>query len=177
MTKPTRDPLRAPGRSANLVIDTRRLRLAPIDYPLAARVLAGDLTGLLCAPGWPTVDTPDALGAFVEHGDPSAFAGWLITRRGDGAVVGDCGWRGGPDVNGDVEIGYGLARPSRGQGIGTEAVGALVEWVIAQRNVRRVVAEVLVGNTPSRRLLERLGFTWTHDVPPYVWYALPSEAS
>jgi len=160
-------------RVDDVVIETAQLRLRPIDYSLAARVLVGDLAGLVCAPGWPTPDTPDALAAFVEHDDRSALAGWLITRADDDAVLGDCGWRGGPDLNGDVEIGYGLAAPSRGHGLGTEAIGGLVEWVAAQPGVRRIVAEVLADNLPSRRLLERLGFTWTHDVLPHVWYALP----
>ena len=160
-------------RVDDVVIETERLRLRPIDYALAAAVIAGDLAGLLCAPGWPTPDTPDALGTFVEHGDRSAFAGWFITRADDGAVIGDCGWRGGPDLNGDVEIGYGLAAPSRGHGLGTEAVGGLTAWIDRQAGVRRIVAEVLADNVASRRLLERLDFTWTHDVLPHVWYARP----
>ncbi len=159
------------SQADDVVIETAALRLVPIDYRLAARVLAGDLAGLVCAPGWPTIDTPDALGAFVEHGDRSAFAGWLVTRTADHMVIGDCGWRGGPDLNGDVEIGYGLAASCRGQGLGTEAIAGLVAWIITQPGVRRVVAEVLADNMPSRRLLERLGFTWTHDVLPHVWYA------
>lgn len=155
------------------VIEADRLRLVPIPYDVAERVIRGDLSGLVTAPGWPTADTPDALAGFVARGDRTAYGGWLITRRSDEAVIGDCGWRGGPDVNGDVEIGYGLAAPSRGQGHGTEAIGALVTWIRAQPAVRRVIAEVLADNVPSRRLLERLGFTYTHAVPPHVWYALP----
>lgn len=152
------------------IIETERLRLVPIDFDLAARILRGDLTGLVPATGWPTVDTPDALAGFVAYCDRSAYAGWLITHRGDGTVIGDCGWRGGPDVNGDVEIGYGLAAPSRGQGLGTEAIRGLTDWIQTQPGVRRVVAEVLEDNVASRRLLERLGFTYSHAVPPHLWY-------
>ena len=155
------------------VIDTPSLRLVPISYATAAAIVVGELSGLTCAPGWPTADTPDALLGFVAAGDRTAYGGWLITRRSDGAVVGDCGWRGGPDINGDVEIGYGLAAPSRRQGIATEAIGALVTWIEEQPGVRRIVAEVLEDNVASRRLLERLGFTYSHPVPPHVWYQRP----
>ncbi|HVE64038.1 MAG TPA: GNAT family N-acetyltransferase [Mycobacteriales bacterium] len=160
----------------DVIIETARLRLVPIDYALAARILVGDLSGLVCAPGWPTPDTPDALGAFVEHGDSAAFGGWLICRGDDQTIIGDCGWRGGPDRSGDVEIGYGLAASARGLGLGTEAIGGLVSWIRTQPGVRRVIAETLADNVASRRLLERLGFSWTSDVLPHVWYALPVTA-
>ena len=157
----------------DVVIETERLRLVPISFPTAAAILVGELAGLNPAPGWPTADTPDALAGVVAAGDRTAYAGWLITRIADGAVVGDCGWRGGPDINGDVEIGYGVAAPSRRQGMATEAVGGLVDWIVEVSGVRRVVAEVLEDNVASRRLLERLGFTYSHPVPPHVWYELP----
>jgi ribosomal-protein-alanine N-acetyltransferase len=65
---------------------------------------------------------------------------------------------GPPDEHGRVEIGYGLAAPYRGRGIGSEAVRAMVDWLAAQPDVRVVTASVEVGNEPSRRLLARLGF-------------------
>ena len=162
--------VRRPRILGNELIATERFDLVPISYPTAAAIIVGELSGLVCAPGWPTADTPDALAGFVAAGDREAFGGWLITRRTDRAVVGDCGWRGGPDINGDVEIGYGLAAPSRRQGIATEAIGGLVEWISRQPGVVRIVAEVLADNVASRRLLERLGFTYSHPVPPHVWY-------
>ena len=86
----------------------------------------------------------------------------------DGAVVGDCGWRGRPDEDGVVEIGYGLAAPSRGQGLGTETVAVLAAWTETQPDVRLVAAQVLVGNEPSLRLLARLGFVEQGSSPPYL---------
>ena len=44
------------------------------------------------------------------------------------------------------------------QGIGTDAVGCLVDWLRGEDDVRVVRASVEVGNEPSRRLLVRLGF-------------------
>ncbi|HVE73920.1 MAG TPA: GNAT family N-acetyltransferase [Mycobacteriales bacterium] len=146
-------------------------------YALAVAVIedadvAGSLAemGLRAGAGWPHADTADALRPAAEHGSPGVDAGWLIVEPGpDGpAVVGDCGWRGGPDAEGTVEIGYGLAAPARGRGLGTEAVGLLTAWAEQQPGVRAVVAEVLVGNEASRRLLLRLGFTEEPAAPPYV---------
>lgn len=132
---------------------------APVDAALEPR-------GLRAAAGWPHADTADALRPLAEHGNDGDDGGWLVVV--DGAVVGDCGWRGGPDAAGDVELGYGLAVPSRGQGLGLEAVALLVAWVEQQPGVRRVVARVLAGNEASRRLLRRLGFVEAPDDPPWV---------
>ena len=88
-------------------------------------------------------------------------------------MIGDCGWFGPPDARGDVEIGYGLAEPSRGRGLSSEFVPALAQALLARPEVRRVVArEVLAGNTPSRRALERAGFRLEREADGLTWYAL-----
>lgn len=150
-----------------------QVALVPVPHEVAVAVCAGEPVepalaplGLVAGAGWPHDDTADALRPLAEHGSPGDDGGWLVVA--DGAVVGDCGWRGGPDAEGDVELGYGLAAPSRGRGLGLEAVALMVAWVEQQPGVRRVVARVLAGNQASRRLLARLGFVETPDDPPWV---------
>lgn len=113
---------------------------------------------MTAAPGWPHADTYDALRPYAEHGSPGEPGPFLVVESGTGRVVGECGWYGPPGDDGTVEIGYGLAAPSRGQGYGTEAVRQLLAWVAAQPGVRRVTASAEPGNEPSHRLLSRLGF-------------------
>jgi ribosomal-protein-alanine N-acetyltransferase len=120
-------------------------------------------------PGWPHADTADALRPHAEHGDGGDAHGTFLVEV-DGLVVGDCGWFGPPDDSGVAEIGYGLAPSVRARGLGTEAVALLCDWVEQQPGVRRVAAEALVGNEPSRRLLARLGFAEEPAQPPYVRY-------
>ena len=99
--------------------------------------------------------TADGLAMPVKTGHPP---GWLVTA--DGAVIGDCGTHGPVDEAGSVEIGYGLAAPSCGQGYGSEAVAAVTEWLLSQPGVRQVRAHTLTSNAPSRRVLEKAGFTY-----------------
>ena len=139
---------------------TDRLVLVPQTIDQARALLAGDDPGLELAPGYPHADTLDGLGIWVEHGGPDD-GGWFVTLAEDGRVVGDCGTHGPADSEGRLEIGYGLAAPSRGRGLGTEAVRAMADWLAGQPGVRVLTADVEVGNEPSRRLLERLGFTVT----------------
>ncbi|MDX6197762.1 MAG: [ribosomal protein S5]-alanine N-acetyltransferase [Actinomycetota bacterium] len=153
-----------------------RVALIPVPHALSVAVVGGAglvdavaRAGLTAAPGWPHADTADALRPLAEHGGPGPAHGtFLITV--DGELLGECGWLGGPDDRGDVEIGYGLAGPARGRGIGTEAVGVLAAWVERQPGVSRITADALIGNAPSRRVLERLGFRADVEHPPYITY-------
>ncbi len=141
-------------------LETERLVLLPQSMAAARALLAGADPGLPLAEGYPHADSLDALRMQVEHGGPDD-GGWFVTLAEDGRVVGDCGTFGPPDDDGRVEIGYGLAAPFRGRGLGTEAVRALVDWLVTLPDVREVTASVEVGNEPSRRLLATLGFTLT----------------
>ncbi|MBO0702133.1 MAG: GNAT family N-acetyltransferase [Candidatus Dormibacteraeota bacterium] len=134
-------------------LTTPRLTLTPISTELARRIVAGDLSGVRAAPGWPHADTMDGLLMSVEHGHPS---GWFVIH--EGAVIGDCGLYGPPDPDGNVEIGYGLAEGWRGRGLGTDVVRALADWLEVQPGVSAVRAHTLPGNLASRRVLQKAGF-------------------
>jgi RimJ/RimL family protein N-acetyltransferase len=139
---------------------TPRLVLEPVSPALANAIAAGDLSSLRPGEGWPHADTVDGLRA----GTP-----WLVLL--DGVAIGDCGTH-GPPVDGEVEIGYGLAEPYRGRGFGSETAVALTEWLLAQPEVTRVVAnDVLADNTPSRRALERAGLRLVAGNGDVVSYA------
>lgn len=63
-----------------------------------------------------------------------------------------------PDKNREeYDIGYCVHRSRWGQGLGTELVGLLVDWVRAQGG-KAVTAEAAKENRASRALLEKLGF-------------------
>lgn len=161
MTRPALPRLSGPRVALVPVsLELARAALDCVHEPVLARA------GLRTGPGWPHAATADALRPLAEHGTEGDDGGWLVTV--EGVVVGDCGWRGGPDAAGDVLLGYGLAAPARRQGLGTEAVAVLCAWAERQPGVRRLVAEVHVDNEPSRRLLRRLGFGEEHDDPPWV---------
>jgi RimJ/RimL family protein N-acetyltransferase len=150
-------------RAPHPALATERLVLVPQTLTAARSLLAGEDAGLSLAEGYPHADTADGLRMFVEHGESDNDGGWFVTLAQDGLVIGDCGTLGWTDDEGRVEIGYGLAAPYRGRGYGTEAVRVLADWVAAQPEVSAVVADVEVGNEPSRRLLATLGFALTGE--------------
>lgn len=60
-----------------------------------------------------------------------------------------------------AELGYWIARPHWGKGLGGEALARVVRYATEECTPRftRLSARVAPDNTPSRRMLERLGFT------------------
>ena len=90
--------------------------------------------------------------------DPSLlyWGSWLVVRKVDGIVLGDIGFKGKPDENKVVEIGYGFLKNYWKKGYATEAVGALIQWAFRTSKVDKVVAETLHDNYGSIRVLEKL---------------------
>ena len=104
----------------------------------------------------PVLDFARAIASAPEPLGP--FAAFVIIRVRDGLAVGDAGFHGPPNADGEVEIGYAVVPVARGAGIAGEAARLLVTWALSQPTVRTVTARVEPGNTPSERLLASLGF-------------------
>ncbi|SEN50555.1 GNAT family N-acetyltransferase [Paenibacillus sp. OV219] len=101
------------------------------------------------------------LGKLKEDAELLGWGVWFVTLQGSGQVIGDIGFKGKPDPRGKVEVGYGIIPDMHNKGIATEAVGAIMKWAFSTDKVNRIVAECLVDNGPSIRVLEKLGMTRT----------------
>ena len=76
----------------------------------------------------------------------------------DGTPIGVCGVEpreGGP------EIGYWIGVSYWGQGYGTEAARALIDYAFGELQHETLQAGARVSNPASRRVLEKCGFQWT----------------
>ena len=86
---------------------------------------------------------------------------WALARREDDVVIGSCGLSRWDEAAGQAEVGYELAPASQGRGLMREALTAILGFGFDRMRLRRVEANVVPDNEPSRRLLRRLGF---HEV-------------
>lgn len=149
-----------------MLVQTRRLSLVACSAEVA-RAASQDrnclepLLGVQVPGDWPAPDLREFLPVYAEQlaADPSLLGWgiWLMVHRDAQTVVGDLGFKGKPDDEGTVEIGYSVLPAFRKQGLASEAVAALVDWALAQPQVTRIVAECDPDNTPSIRILEKLG--------------------
>lgn len=99
----------------------------------------------------------------TDAGDPWALS-YQVVERATAAVAGGCAFKGPPDVNGMVELAYGIEPPHRGRGFATEAAGALTAFALAHDRVRIVRAHTRSDNAASARVLEKCGFRRVGEV-------------
>ena len=69
-------------------------------------------------------------------------------------AIGNGGFKGRPDADGSVEVGYSVMENYQRNGFAPEAVEALVDWAFGYREVQRVIAQTLPELRPSIRVLE-----------------------
>jgi len=94
---------------------------------------------------------------------------WLFIRKSDRVVVGSADFKSGPNINGEVEIGYGLGKAFEGCGYMTEAVSAMCDWALGQDGILHVTAETELNNYPSQHVLQRCGFIETRRNGTLWW--------
>jgi RimJ/RimL family protein N-acetyltransferase len=91
-----------------------------------------------------------------EAGQHEPLGFWRIEAR-DATFLGMAALIRMPDGD-DVEIAYRLARAAWGQGIATEAAGALVAHGLRTLGLPRLVAVTYPENRASQGVLDKLGF-------------------
>jgi RimJ/RimL family protein N-acetyltransferase len=156
----------------NSIIDTPRTQLHCCELPLlhaaieGEDVLAHHLNAVL-VPNW------SEFGNVMFHfalervqPDPSLaqWYGYLPVNKQDRCLMGTCGFKGAPDEEGVVEIGYEIAAPYRNQGFATELATALVQHAFGTGKVTKVLAHTLPEPNASTRVLQKCGFTFAGTV-------------
>lgn len=89
---------------------------------------------------------------------------YLIIHIPDNMLIGSCGYKGEPDANGVVEIGYEVIPSYREKGLGTETAKGLLDHAFSHPSVRKVIAHTLSEENVSGHILEKLGFRQTEDI-------------
>lgn len=93
--------------------------------------------------------------------------GWwtyLPIHKADNTLIGSCGYKGEPDEQGAVEIGYEIKSDYRNKGLATELANALVEHAFKNDRVRTVQAHTLGEINSSTRVLSKCGFVKTEEI-------------
>jgi ribosomal-protein-alanine N-acetyltransferase len=159
-----------------------RLDLRPL-APAAAAALPDDreaaaaLVGATLPPDWPQPDLLEAMPLLAKAGsETEGFGAWVMIERATNTVVGDVGFLGPPE-DGAVEIGFSVLPDRRRRGYASEAVRALLEWVLRQPGVREVTARSDLDNPGSAGVLEGTGFNRTGEIGGQVAWALRSPGS
>ena len=84
---------------------------------------------------------------------------WAAIERASGAFLGWFHFRPYRHAPEEIELGYRLMRSAWGKGFATEGSRALIRKGFDEYGVDKIVADTLVGNVRSRRVMEALGMT------------------
>lgn len=84
---------------------------------------------------------------------------WAITQKGDDKILGMVGYVCFYNDHYRAEIGYTLHPPYQGKGIVHEAVSAAIQYGFDTLGLHSIEGIVNVVNEPSKKVLERLGFS------------------
>lgn len=153
---------------------TPRLTLIPataalVQAEIGPQDLFSQALGAKVPENWPPELLVDVLPFFLEQlkQDPT-LVGWLswywVLRREateKALLIGSGGFKGQPQPDGAIEIGYSILPQYQGRGYATEAVAGLLAWVFSYSEVTRVIAEAPQENRASIRVVAKLGFDYT----------------
>jgi ribosomal-protein-alanine N-acetyltransferase len=97
---------------------------------------------------------------------PAARGWWtyLFIHTPDQTLIGLGGYKGEPNEDGVVEIGYEIAPAYRRRGLAMEAARGMIDHAFAHDHIKAVLAHTLPEQNASTRVLEKLGMKQTGTV-------------
>jgi RimJ/RimL family protein N-acetyltransferase len=105
-----------------------------------------------------------------QPGEPGSWFQFAIAIKDTDALIGDCALHVHAEDPRLGEIGYTLAREAQRQGYATEAIRAVLAYAFETLALHRVSASADCRNTPSFRLMERVGMRREGHFLQHAWY-------
>jgi RimJ/RimL family protein N-acetyltransferase len=139
------------------------------------------------APVWFGIEPEQALAFAGDHWGRHGFGPWVAVLKETGRPVAAIDLHyAGPGIEGvdadEFEVGWAVSVDARGQGLATEAAGAVLEYAFSVLGVAEVVAYTNPDNAASRRVIEKLGMRLrgegrSRDGQPAVIYVAARPAA
>ncbi|MEO6168604.1 MAG: GNAT family N-acetyltransferase [Chitinophagales bacterium] len=98
---------------------------------------------------------------------------WTMFTKHEHQMVGDLCFKGPPNEQHEIEIGYGTYTPFRGNGYMTEAINAMIRWASGIPNVAAIIAETDKNNVASIRALQKNHFVAFKTTESMIWWRIP----
>lgn len=83
---------------------------------------------------------------------------WTAILKAENKMIGDLCIVGEPNLEGEIEIGYGTYDEFQGKGFMTEIVSGIIIWTKTQSIVKSIIASTDKTNIASFRVLEKNNF-------------------
>lgn len=83
---------------------------------------------------------------------------WGISLKDNDKIIGSCGFLNTVSTHRRTDIGFELSKEYWGQGIGSEAIMAIIHYAFEQMNIQRIQALIEPLNIASQKMVEKAGF-------------------
>lgn len=156
-----------------MTINTPRLTLLPVDVSICEASFAGmdALSQFLNIELPAIIDLKYGAEPFrytydriKDKPDEAQWWLYLFIHWTDRALAGMGGYKGPPDEQGMVEIGYQIYEPYRNQGLATEAANRLINRAFEHPNVNVVQAHTLAEENASGQVLKKCGMIFVQAI-------------
>jgi len=123
-----------------------------------------DLLGVELAENWLVFpeslnSLPQALEMLGKNPQILRWGMHLFVLKDENKIIGNGGFKGVPDADGMVEIGYAISPRYENQGLATEAARGMIEYAFSWSNVKMVDAHTLAEENASVKILQKCGMT------------------
>ena len=162
----------AKNKTCMKTIYTPHLQLISCDREIFESIFQGDKAlarklGIKVSGQWSEFGLePIRFGHQALDNDPSLEGWWtyLVIHSSDNRLIGTCGYKGKPNKQGIVEIGYEVMEEYRNRGFATELAKGLIKNAFSFPRVKIVQAHTLAEKNASGTVLTRCGMTFIHEL-------------
>ncbi len=100
----------------------------------------------------------------IKNPDLKKWYAYLMIEIESNTLIGNCGYKGPPDENGMVEIGYEVAEKFRNRGYATEIAGILIKIAFEDKEIKGILAHTLPEENASVKVLKKCNFKFVKEV-------------
>lgn len=150
----------------------KRIKLINCDENILNLILEGDESlskalDLTVPNTWTTHGAPIfkySIDIINRHPETKTWLLYIPILIASNTLIGSCGFKGAPNDEGVVEIGYEVAKDYRNNGFATEIVELLIQFAFDHENVTGILAETLTENNASIQVLKKCGFEYVEEI-------------
>lgn len=150
----------------------KRLKLINCDEKILQLILKGDSClseelNLSIPNKWAEYGKPiftNSLAQIKKNPNSKKWLVYIPVLIESNTLVGSCGFKGAPNSEGIVEIGYEVVEKYRNKGYATEIVKQLIQIAFNHKKVTAVQANTSFENNISKQVLEKCGFEYVGKI-------------
>jgi RimJ/RimL family protein N-acetyltransferase len=148
------------------MIETERLQLIAcskmhLNALIESEQALADLLGVSLAQDWLVFPESVQYSLQMLEANPQVLR-WgmhLFVLKDENKIIGNGGFKGTPDADGMVEIGYAVSPVYENRGLATEAARGMIDYAFSWANVKTVDAHTLAEENASGKILQKCGMT------------------